>query len=446
MRKRRFTTKLCLFGFILPLFIGGCVDGSVVESGGSGDGGFGDASVGDIGGCGACGIGATCNRLGNCTCPPGTVGDPKVDCRTTADGGGASDGSDGVSAACMGVQCGLNAVCRGGDCRCKQGFGGNPYDKCEPKNQKSCGNASCSANARCISNACECDPGFSSSGSGICQLTEPSDPAARTKSQVCQRWSQTTGALSQKIWASAPTGACQLGDLEPRLQREALGRLNLYRWLVGLNPVSTTSDYENWAQSCATVLAARGGGLAHQIDRSFQCYSPQAERGARDSNLAKGVSHPAESIRLWIRDKGVRGLGHRRWTLSPKLGDTGFGFRDSYVCMYAVDGGGSDDQSDIFYPSAGFFPEKALVGPWSYMSTKLEITSKAKVRVTRVSDGAAIETRDVHVAPGKFGRVDALAWRVPTIQPETEYRIQITGLGSGGNASKVYRTTLVNCP
>lgn len=76
---------------------------------------------------------------------------------------------------CMGNACGMNAVCINTigsyDCRCQEGFNGNPFMMCmpalpearpvEPVVTDPCSGVTCGPNSACRSGQCECLPGFS---------------------------------------------------------------------------------------------------------------------------------------------------------------------------------------------------------------------------------------------------------------------------------------------
>lgn len=309
----------------------------------------------------------------------------------------------------------------------------------------SCGGSTCSPGSRCIGGNCVCDPGFTAAPSGGCRAQEAGDPAARIRSEVCTRW-KARGTLSETIsWAEAPSGVCETGRLDGAVHQQALRRLNLHRWLVGLDPVTTRPSYEVIAQACATALAAADAGPNGRISESARCYSPEADHGARASNVVSGIATPAAGVELFVEEPGVASLGHRRWVFNPAMGATGFGQRDDYACMYVFDDSGDDAQIDIFYPSPGFFPAAALAGKWSYFSRDTAIGSSATVSVERVIDGKPLEVSGIAQPGGDYGGVQALAWQVDGAQAGTEYRVKISGLGSDGDEEISYRTTLVAC-
>jgi len=196
-------------------------------------------------------------------------------------------------------------------------------------------------------------------------------------------------------------------------------------------------------QSCATTLAAENAGLTHNIPMDYACYSSEAAAGASSSNIAMGRSHPADSVDLYIADRNVRSLGHRRWCFNPSMGATAFGQRDSYSCMYAFDRSGSASPDYVAYPAPGFFPQRALSGYWSFGSNQYGL-SNASVTMTRVSDGSDVPVQDVYTPGGGYG-LTMVAWQVPNYDTGVEYEITISDLGGNNGSSVTYRTTVVDC-
>ncbi|QDG51241.1 CAP domain-containing protein [Persicimonas caeni] len=286
----------------------------------------------------------------------------------------------------------------------------------------------------------DCDPGYSSDGAGGCTPDPVSDPATRTRQEVCTRW---TGYAPQAatLWAQEPTDECDWGELHPEAQGDAIRRLDLFRWLVGLDPVTTKPNYIEVTQACATTLAAEGAGLTHNIPSDYACYTQEAATGASSSNIAYGVRNPAATVDLYIGDRGVNSLGHRRWCLNPTMAATGFGQRGSYSCMYSFDRSQASSVDHVFYPSAGFFPRSALLGAWSAGSRSFNFGSSPEVTITNVSDSSIVQVNNVQKLRNGYA-IDTISWEVPNAEADVEYEVTI----ANGSNTLSYRTTLVDCP
>ena len=344
---------------------------------------------------------------------------------------------------CGGRGCGSNAVCRNNACQCKSGYTGDPYAGCHKKMQQGCGGGNkCGKNALCVNAKCKCVAGFKPDGSGGCNRTTVGDPAKRTKSQVCQRWSKVSRGGASTMWKTQPTGDCDPGELSGEVIWNALNATSGFRWLVGLDPVTYKDNYLEITQEAATALAAEGKRIQHKIPMSYKCYSQKAHQGASSSNLSQGTRTAASTVYQYIQDRGNPTLGHRMWIFNPSMGATGFGHRGRYGAMYAFDGSGPDNQADTFYPSPGYFPKSALLGPWSY-STKSASVSNPSVTVEEVKSGKKLSVSGIRSLSGGYRRPGGVGWKVSGAQTGVEYKITISGVGGG---KKSYTTTLVSCP
>jgi hypothetical protein len=349
----------------------------------------------------------------------------------------AADQSDPVDL-CAATTCPDDATCNAGQCLCDAGFNDDGAGGCAPIDP--CAATTCPYGATCNSGQCLCDAGFNDDGAGGCNQVVPGDTAARSRDAVCVRWTNDQPKLSQAMWQVEPTDACDQGVLHPVVITDALRRTSLFRWLVGLPGVTSMPQFNATTQACATTLAASNRGLSHSLDSSYTCFTPEAAQGAGSSNLAQGVSHPADSVNLYVGDNGVRSLGHRRWVFNPSMGATGFGQRGSYGCMYAFDGSSQANPEYVAYPAPGFFPRNALIGYWSFGSKQLGLNDQTTVAMTRTDTGAAVTLEDVYFPGGGYG-IPVVAWSVPGAAIDVEYEVTI-GIGA---ETRTYRTTLVSC-
>ncbi len=304
-----------------------------------------------------------------------------------------------------------------------------------------CASIQCGAGATCAAGVCRCSPGFSGDGT-TCTPESPGDTALRTREQVCQRWRADYGNRAQQQWQLEPMTSCEVGVLHPDVVDDALRRMSLFRWLVGLGPVTSRPEHLVITQACATTLAASNRGLSHSLDNSWTCYSDDARAGAGSSNIAMGVGNPADSVDLYIQDRGVPSLGHRRWIFNPPMGATGFGQRGAYSCMYSFDQSAGGAAEYVAYPAPGFFPQDALLGVWSFSSSRHALSASSTVSITTAA-GAPLTVSNIYVPDSGYGQ-PTLAWSVAGAQPDVEYIITLDNIGPSGPVT--YRTTLVGCP
>ena len=289
---------------------------------------------------------------------------------------------------------------------------------------------------------CPCDAGFSDDGSGGCEIDPVSDPTSRTQQEVCNRWTADYSATASVMWTIEPADRCDIGVMAPQQQRDALRRLNLYRWLAGLNPVTSKTSYVEMTQACATTLNAHGS-ITHSIADDFDCYSTDAATAAASSNLAQGVSRPAELRGPLHRRPRRTSLGHRRWCLNPSMSATGFGQRGSISCMWSFDRSGSSNVDPVFWPPAGKVPMQAVPTTWSMGSNSVSFGADLSVTIEPAGGGDAISVSNVQKLRNGYA-INTISWDVSSrdLTAGTEYVVTITG---AGDSPMTYRVTPINC-
>ena len=162
-----------------------------------------------------------------------------------------------------------------------------------------------------------------------------------------------------------------LGTVRDDVQQVALNRLNSYRRLAGLNPVTIDNTYTYYAQAAALSNAAINQMTHYPYqpsDMPNDIYNAGA-KGASQSNIACYMGYSPTtgpltfSVDLWMDDSDIYNidrLGHRRWALNPCMKSTGFGCATSnsswvYTAMYAFDSSAyAYDYNYISWPPSGY--------------------------------------------------------------------------------------------
>lgn len=344
-----------------------------------------------------------------------------------------------VDPLCLAVTCPANSVCGRGLCWCSPGYMGDANVGCTPGNP--CADAECTFGATCTdSGECTCDIGFVED-LGRCEVLPNDFPLDRTTEEVCARWTAEYPEQAGVRWQTEPVDQCDVGELDPTFQLDAVRRVSLYRWLVGLPAVTTTTGHALLAQACATSLDAHDKGATNTISPDFACYSANAAEGALNSSVLRGAMSPAAAVDTFMEDAAAETLGNRRWIMNPEMGATAFGFRGDYTCMYAVDPNGTSSPPFLAYPFS-VFPTAALRGRWMWASGSLFVNDTTTVTVL---DSAGTSVPVTNVTPLR-GNVfpNAVAWEVGTVPPG-EYTVTLQGL-SGAMNELTYPVNLVTCP
>lgn len=296
-----------------------------------------------------------------------------------------------------------------------------PADPCE--------GVVCGDHGACVDGTCACDRGYELRD-GRCEVYDPGDPALRSEELVCARYAEDFPLTTNQVHTGG--GGCEPGTIVPAAHDDAMRRLNLYRWLVGLEPAGSHDGNQRSAQIAAMMMDANNR-LSHEPPMTWQCYDPEGARAAGMSNLALGYPNPSESIVGYIEDSGTPSLGHRRWIFFPALNDVGFGHRGRGGAMWAFGRTQRASPSFVAYPPPGPMPIQAIHGAWSFSKPGV---GNPTVTVTEVETGRAIEVTSSALRQG-FG-LDTVSFQLrERVNAGTTYRVQV--------GPDSYETTPVDC-
>lgn len=313
--------------------------------------------------------------------------------------------------------------------------------------------AACGANSKCeaATKTCVCNPGFVSQG-GACAAAAVGDPSTHTQAEVCSHWKEGH-LLTEAKPMVAVVSECTAGSLKPGAITDTLVRINLFRWLEGLGPVSDDPQYDMDAQACASLETwwdFNSPDSPHMPTASAKCYTATAAATAGQSNIAWGSGGPAQSIDQYMEDDGNETtLGHRRWVLNPPLNPIGIGYWEkggqynnaSCLRVFASKGTGPKPSWNAV-PPAGFAPiEMAQYKQWSFEGS-LAGTAKATASVLRVEDNMKLPVTPQALSQG-YGQ-DTMSFKPNGWVAEggKTYRVTISGL-TGGDV--VYDVKPVTC-
>lgn len=280
-----------------------------------------------------------------------------------------------------------------------------------------CVDVACVLNAVCTDGMCDCLPGFVPEGDAC--VSPPQSPLEmRTEEAVCDRWRSDRINVGEG-WA--PTGAggeCDPGTITAAAQQNALRRTNLYRWLAGAEPVTIDDSLLEQQQACAAIQVALGG-LDHGPGPGAPCYTDAGARGAGSSNLSGGAG-VADSVELYVGDRGVASLGHRRWVINPTARTTAFGWKSRYSCMYSFSSGRPHTVEVMAWPPPGPVPVDIPRGAFSVqlygvrpgpdftIAVGVDGAAPSPVAATRLPDGYGGRDPAYSFSPGEVfaaGRV-----------------------------------------
>lgn len=289
----------------------------------------------------------------------------------------------------------------------------------------------------------------SSSSSGGTVVVSPGEWPTLSDSDACSRW--TAGRAENDSQAfTAGADMCDPGTVSRAGLDDALRRMNLYRGMLGLGPVTDDAGLNAVNQRCAVTTAWNPAGpQAHFPPATSTCFTPEAAQGAGMSNLAWGSASPADAVDQFMIDWGNESTyGHRRWIVNPSLNPVGLGFYrggnqyGSAMCM-AVFGMGNSGPSPGWYafPPSGPVPAAMAGWEWTFHSSAHPLGG-ATVTVTRVGDGVVLPVEWV-IMQGGYGQPAAAIRRMGWAPEQNQsYRVDVTL--TDGTISYVMR--VVGCP
>ena len=336
-----------------------------------------------------------------------------------ANAGGSSNGgaSAGAGGAINGGAAGANAA----------GSGGAPA---------ACATA-CTANSKCeaATKTCVCNPGFVSQG-GMCSAVPVGDPTTHTQDDVCNHW-KAGHVVTETKPLTASGAECEAGTLKPGAITDTLVRINLFRWLEGMGPVSDDPQYDADAQACANLEAwwdFTSTLSPHAPPTTTKCYTAAGGMTAGQSNISWGSGSPAQSIDQYMEDNGNdTTLGHRRWVVNPPLNPIGIGYwqtggkygNASCLRVFASKGTGPVPKWNAV-PPAGFAPiEMAKYKQWSVEGKGM---AKGVATVLRVDDNMTLAVTPQALSQG-YGE-DTMSFKPNgwTAEAGKTYRVTVTGV------------------
>jgi uncharacterized protein YkwD len=306
-----------------------------------------------------------------------------------------------------------------------------------------CGALGCQANAWCDTSTdlCHCLTGFVDDGGGGCVAVNPGDPAARSQTDMCQRWSDDHQITTSPAWTAGPT-TCDPGTLAPGAIADTVAYINLYRYLCGLSPLADDPTLNESAQYCA-IIQDQQGFLDHTPDTSAPCYTTEGGNAAGSSNLALGPSHPAPTIDLYIDDSGVSSLGHRRWILNPSYGPAGIGHAGNAGCLYVFSWSNSGSPDFVAWPNQGYTPLSVIPTVWSFSSGNYSLNAGTGVEVVRLSDMTSLSV-SIYLPPPGYGQ-PAIAFSATGWSAQAGETYEVT-LSDSTGPMVVYQVKPVSCP
>lgn len=208
-------------------------------------------------------------------------------------------------------------------------------------------------------------------------------------------WPRTNGA-PLGFTGNIDTGVA--GDISQAARDQTLLRINIYRRMVGVQPVTIDATLNQKAQAAA-VLCAANDALSHSPPATWKYFTATAAEGCANSSLtSSAIPHGVVDFMIDFGSNN-KGVGHRSAMIDAGLKNIGIGSsvgHSSSVLRLGVtaiwDATTTPDirfsEPFITWPTKGYVPFYLFPGRWSIeipdlVSTAIATFSEASVTVTK---------------------------------------------------------------
>ncbi len=237
------------------------------------------------------------------------------------------------------------------------------------------------------------------------------------------------------------------GVLSDDAQQAMIDMLNFYRWLMGCQPASLNTEYNDEMQYGAMV---RNFDCNHVVN---EIYKPedmpdeiwQAGADCKNNILASGFS-PQGAVTGWMNEGydveletwTSSGIGHRALTMRMTLSEMAFGYSGQVAIGRRTAASNTNNQPFTAYPSPGYMPSQILnasISAWTVELNsdmfEIEYVEDVVVTITNIDTGQEwVRTSDDEtLLLSSFG---CLAFAQPNDYGDTgytdTYKVTITGI------------------
>jgi hypothetical protein len=284
-------------------------------------------------------------------------------------------------------------------------------------------------------------------------------PITRTKDEVCQKFASDWPKQAPSDY-TLPDDHCTPATIGSGAEADALRRVNLYRWLAALGPLTVNDEWSTHAAACS-IIQAHLDDINHYPPADSTCYTELGGGASSESLLDIGAHTPADTMDDLIWDWGQRNyheLGHRWWLLHPGLTEIGLGFSfpadgRRATCVRDTAGEYIDRPADltgaVAYPNLGRSPyelidREAHARPVDY-PLEWSLTLSDAIDITAASARAYRETASGYASvEATSGPIDSFhgLWIDLAEEPAPgTYLVLVSGTGIGdfGYRSKIER-------
>ena len=280
---------------------------------------------------------------------------------------------------------------------------------------------------------CVCAPGWEGADCAI--ASKVSDPAKRSKQEVCDRLASARGGQYTE-WVASGAGECDPGTVPYSGQVAALGYLNFYRWMIGVGPVQVDPSVAKAEQECAKILNYE---FSHSPSPSTKCYTAAGAGACGDSLIAGGFGlvgqvdgYALEVGQNLIHRRNVLAVGRAGIWFGASTGSSAMHYGGAYPAL-------ATDPAYVAHPGPGPNVRTQVAQKW-FVQKGTATTPPLSARVTVVATNEQKPMKTDHHF-NDFSSFDPDGW-VPEL--DVAYKVELVDDASTVFGS--YQTTFITCP
>ena len=231
---------------------------------------------------------------------------------------------------------------------------------------------------------------------------------------------------------SGNANACYPGETSAAFLTAMKQRINYFREMAGVPPITTLSSTYNTMGQAAALMMSANGKLSHSPTSDWTCYTELGKTGAGKSNLFLGMFGP-EAIDGYIRDpgEGNTAAGHRRWILHPPTttmgtGDIPNGGQWAANSLYVFDASiwaprPATRDPFVAWPPPGYVPYNTVYPRWSFAVPSADFSGST----VTVKQGSTVIPVTKFTQVNNYGE-NTLVWQIASMT-DWEYWPKPTG-------------------
>lgn len=221
-----------------------------------------------------------------------------------------------------------------------------------------------------------------------------------------------SGESPRASWTGGSTETCAPGTTSQAYRDSVIRRLNYYRAMAGVLPVTENAEESSLAQLKILILFANGR-LSHYVDEDWTCYTPRVQDQGPDSLSPNGQDRRV--IDGFIEDRGRynRSVGHRNHLLDRHATEFGIGAAHGANWRHTTIVSMSDppdsptawDERELGFtawPPPGYVPSRIVFPRWNLVDSFRSLSQEGGPWIPSLTSFKVLDDHGEQVFTGEF--------------------------------------------